>query len=209
MPARLRTSPRKTPRQRRAQATIDAILDAAARILIREGYARATTNRVAVVAGVSIGTLYQYFPSKDAVVAALVERHIGRMRALLAARVAEVAGAPVPEFVRAMVTALFAAHAVDPDLHRTILEHVPLVERAPHLLALQREMHAVVAAALAARGGLRRDDVALAAVVACEAVTAVAHAALFDADLAARRTALVEEVVDLVARYLTADATQA
>lgn len=56
-------SPRKTPRQQRSQATVDAMVDAAARILATDGFAMMSTNRVAGVAGVSIGSLYQYFPT--------------------------------------------------------------------------------------------------------------------------------------------------
>jgi len=67
--------PRKTPRQERSRLTVDAILMAAAHILKTEGPERATTNRIAEKAGVSIGSLYQYFPNKEAIVALLRERH--------------------------------------------------------------------------------------------------------------------------------------
>lgn len=67
-------SPRKLPVQPRAQATVEAILAAAAGILERDGPARLTTNAVAAQAGVSIGSLYQYFPNKQALTAALIER---------------------------------------------------------------------------------------------------------------------------------------
>jgi AcrR family transcriptional regulator len=66
--------PKKVPRQARAHTTFDAIVDAAARILEREGYPAATTNRIAVVAGVSIGSLYEYFPDKETIVAEVVRR---------------------------------------------------------------------------------------------------------------------------------------
>ena len=64
--------PRKSPVQARSAATVDAILEAAARILESEGFEGYTTNAIAKRAGVSIGSLYQYFPNKDAVTAALV-----------------------------------------------------------------------------------------------------------------------------------------
>lgn len=67
-------NPRKQPRQRRSAATVDAILTAAARVLAAESLAGFNTNRVATVAGVSVGSLYQYFPNKAALVAALIER---------------------------------------------------------------------------------------------------------------------------------------
>ena len=69
------TNPRKYASQDRSRATVDALVEATARILIREGFDKASTNRIAEVAGVSVGSLYQYFPSKEALVAALIDRH--------------------------------------------------------------------------------------------------------------------------------------
>lgn len=72
--ARTQISPRKLASQKRSQATVDAILTAATRVLSRESLAGFNTNRVAEVAGVSIGSLYQYFPNKAAIVVALIDR---------------------------------------------------------------------------------------------------------------------------------------
>src|SRR5262245_44018873 len=69
------SSPRKTASQKRSRFTVDALLDATARILVKEGFNRTSTNKIAATAGVSIGSLYQYFPSKEALVAAVVDRH--------------------------------------------------------------------------------------------------------------------------------------
>lgn len=69
---------RRTPRQRRSRATVDAVLDAADALVAERGVAAASTTAVAERAGVAVGTLYQYFDDADAVVAALVERHAGR-----------------------------------------------------------------------------------------------------------------------------------
>src|SRR3984885_9989466 len=71
----VRTSPRKSASQQRSQITVNALLEATARILVREGFDKASTNRIAEVAGVSVGSLYQYFPSKEAIVAALIDLH--------------------------------------------------------------------------------------------------------------------------------------
>ncbi len=70
-----RKTRRKTPQQARSRETVEAILDAATRVLSREGYDRASTNRIAEVAGVSIGSVYQFFPNKEAIFAALRERY--------------------------------------------------------------------------------------------------------------------------------------
>ena len=69
------SNPRKSASQQRSRLTVDALLEATARVLMKEGYDRTSTNKIAAVAGVSIGSLYQYFPSKEALVAAVIDRH--------------------------------------------------------------------------------------------------------------------------------------
>ncbi len=64
--ARCASSPRRAPRQVRSAELVEAILEAAVRVLAREGARRFTTVRVAEEAGVSVGSLYQYFPNKEA-----------------------------------------------------------------------------------------------------------------------------------------------
>lgn len=75
------TQLRKKPAQKRATVTFDAILDAATQILEDKGARALTTNRIAVRAGVSVGSLYQYFPNKEAIVRALIERELARSEA--------------------------------------------------------------------------------------------------------------------------------
>src|SRR5688500_11026502 len=73
---RTKLAPRKRPRQERSRATVDAIVQAAAYILVRDGYAKLTTNRIAERAGVNIASLYQFFPGKQAILAELQRRHV-------------------------------------------------------------------------------------------------------------------------------------
>src|SRR4029450_12583732 len=75
MGRKLQTNPRKSASQERSRLTVNTILEATTRVLLKEGYDRASTNKIAAVAGVSIGSLYQYFPSKEALVAAVIYRH--------------------------------------------------------------------------------------------------------------------------------------
>src|SRR4051812_21121215 len=95
MARRPRTSPRKAPRQERSKATVDAILGAMVRVLVKEGWDAASTNRVAAEAGVSVGSLYQYFPSKEALVLAVMERHVVEMTEKVQARMAQLIAAPL------------------------------------------------------------------------------------------------------------------
>src|SRR3954470_21450248 len=124
MAAQVRTNPRKLPSQERARATIDALLTATARILVKEGFDRASTNRVAEVAGVSVGSLYQYFPGKEALVAALVERHQAEG---FAARSPdpELLTLPLEQLATKLVEAMLRAHGVNPPLHKVLLEIAP------------------------------------------------------------------------------------
>src|ERR1051325_4120912 len=73
-----RLEPRRRPRQVRAELTRERILDAAAHVFAEHGYAAGTTNRIAERARTSIGSLYQYFPNKDAILAELLVQHIDR-----------------------------------------------------------------------------------------------------------------------------------
>jgi AcrR family transcriptional regulator len=117
--------PRKRPRQERSRFTVEAILEAAADILVRDGYERLTTNRIADRAGVNVASLYQYFPGKEAIVAELRRRHGAAERT--AAREALVLrrGQGLEVTLRALVARGVAAHAVAPALHRAFAEHMP------------------------------------------------------------------------------------
>ena len=122
---RSRLSPRKTPRQERSRATVEAILEAATDILVRHGYATLTTNRVAERAGVNIASLYQYFPSKEAIVAELRKRHVAEQRAAAAQALTEHRGKGLEAAIQALVSIGLAVHAVAPALHQAFTEQLP------------------------------------------------------------------------------------
>lgn len=126
------TNPRKHPRQERALATVDAIVQAATYILVRFGWERFTTNAIAERAGVNIGSLYQYFPNKEAIVAELQRRHIAQTRQKLTAELSRLSsqhslGAALTLLVRAMVE----EHRVAPAVHRAIAEELPQSVKCP------------------------------------------------------------------------------
>src|SRR6185437_12667327 len=104
MGRRPQTNPRKTASQKRSRATVDALVEATARVLIKEGYDRTSTNRIASVAGVSIGSLYQYFPSKEALVAAVIERHMQELSRVVRDTYLEIAARPIELGARAFIT---------------------------------------------------------------------------------------------------------
>jgi AcrR family transcriptional regulator len=117
-----RLSPRKRPRQDRAQATVDAVLGAAADLLASRGYAGTSTNAIAARAGVAIGSLYQYFPNKDAILLALFERHLEGIERIVVTSLAEIRDPLIPleASIRRMFLALLAMHDADPAATRAL-----------------------------------------------------------------------------------------
>lgn len=196
---------RRSPIQSRSKATVEALLDATAQVLVAEGYDRASTNRIARRAGVSIGTLYQYFSSKEALVRALVQRHTAEMLALLAAHVGDLRDAPLPEAIRTYVRAMLRAHAVAPDLHR-VLVHEAIQSCFDCIQDSDARARALVRVFLAHRQAeIRPRDLDTATFVLVTSVEAVTHAAVLTGLAAdpARLARLEDELVALVTSYLT------
>lgn len=116
---------RKEPRQARSRAMVDVILTAAGRVLVNEGYEAANTNRIAQVAGVSVGSLYQYFPNKESIIAKLVDRHVQEMRHIIETTMSGNRDLPPLSRLRQLLSAVMAAHREEPELHRVLSEEVP------------------------------------------------------------------------------------
>lgn len=123
-------SMRKAPRQRRSQVMVDVILQAAARVLAKSGWAKFNTNEVARIAGVSIGSLYQYFPNKLALAEAIREQHLAAILQVLAGAVTDEDSLTVR--IERLIQGIIAAHLINPSLHRVLLDEVPLSERSAH-----------------------------------------------------------------------------
>ncbi len=203
MQRQVRTTPRKRPRQARSRATVDSVLAATARVLVKRGFDGLTTNLVAETAGVSVGSLYQYFPNKEALVGALIEKHVDDLTSLCLAELTRVANLPVAEAIRSVVELMIRAHAVNPELHRVLTEQVPRVGRMAKLREIEALVHRMVAGLLASRRTeLAIDDPEMAAFVLVSAIEAITHrAALFFPELL-RDPRLVDETCTMVRRYL-------
>jgi AcrR family transcriptional regulator len=123
--AEMLTDARKSPRQARSRAMVDLILDATARVLVEDGYARASTNRVAERAGISVGSLYQYFPSREALVSAVGRRHTDRLKSSLESTLVQNDHLDLRTAITRVLQALSMARAVDPELNRVLAEELP------------------------------------------------------------------------------------
>jgi AcrR family transcriptional regulator len=200
------TNPRKEASQERSRATVDALVEATARILVREGFDKASTNRIAEVAGVSVGSLYQYFPSKEALVAAVIERHRQEIMQVVRGELAEAANQPMEQGVRTLVAVAVKAHRVDPKLHRVLAEQIPRVGRLEKAETFNRENYALFRAYLEShRDEIRAADLELAAFICVTAIEAVTHNAVLHHKMVSDEAtgALIDETTRLVLGYLT------
>lgn len=112
--------PKKQPRQARSKFTVAAIKEAAAHILREAGLVEFNTNAVAERAGVSIGSLYQYFPTKEALIAEIKRSHFAHLRGLMRDAYEQAKDGTLEEIVDSFIRASIAAHESDPQLHRVL-----------------------------------------------------------------------------------------
>jgi AcrR family transcriptional regulator len=177
-----------------------------AHILVRDGYEQASTNKIARVAGVSIGSLYQYFPGKEALVAAVIDRHQSELMDMVRGALAKVGGQSVKAAVPELVKVMFDTHRIDPKLHKALAEQIPRLGRLENVALFEREGVALFGAYLNAhRRELAVADPALAAFVCVTAVEALTHATVINrsSDLTDEEAELlVGQVTRLVPRYL-------
>jgi AcrR family transcriptional regulator len=182
---------------------VDAIITATARILVSEGYDRASTNRIAAAAGISVGSLYQYFPSKEALVAALIDLHSQRLMDCFREAMAQAVGSPRAQATREIIRALVRAHRVEPRLHRVLTEQIPRVARLERIGDLNRE----AAALLRARLVLQREKIGprnidLAVFLLTRSVEAVTRAFIQENPESFSEDELVEGLTRMVLGYL-------
>jgi AcrR family transcriptional regulator len=189
-------SARKQPRQRRSRETVAVILAAATRVFAERGYERGTTNHIATKAGVSIGSLYQYFPDKAALVSALELEHldeVGPILVALARRLRE-RRVSITAWVRAFVRAVLAAN--DQPQHRALYG---VVARTPEVAARAFALVDAIAAELAplveARSARARARIAIVA-----AITLVHELAM--PSPRSQRGGVLREIEAMVAGYL-------
>ncbi len=206
MPRQVAVQSRKEAVQERSKATVEAILRASAHILVRSGYETMTTNRVAEHAGVSVGSLYQYFPNKEAIVSALIDRHLEDQMQWLRQSAMAAMPQPLEEAARTLIEGLIAAHRVDPELHRVFFEELPRMGGLKRVEGLEAETLELVKAYLAARVPdlSTHRSLEIVAFLVVRAVEGATHGAvLFRPELLAQPT-FVDEVVKLVVTYVRA-----
>lgn len=195
--------PRKTPRQKRSAATRDRILDAAARVFVEHGYAAGTTNRIAEEAGLSIGSLYQYFPNKDAIVIAVLDRFADHLADRLGAEIEATMRLPWQVAGRALLDAQIRLFEENADLLRIIVEQIPRLGPFDKLAALQRRLTDLVRVYLLVNRAEFRDDLDIDATlwILAETVGMLSIKYVLDRP-PIPHDRMVDELAELVVRYI-------
>lgn len=204
MPRRSPTAPRHKPQQERAQDTVEIILEATVRVMTKEGYGRTTTNRIAAMAGVSIGTLYRYFPSKDALLAALYRRYSEETLTHIAATIHAMRSAPLAEALRAVIKEEFRSHLGDAPVHRILSERVLQTDaHAHHDVILERYVQLVREELALRRAEIGDVDPNRTAFILVHIIHSLSHAALQHRPAYFTDEVYLEECVQLALSYLT------
>jgi AcrR family transcriptional regulator len=196
-PRKLEDNQRRAPSQARSKATVEAILEAAARIIRREGEAALTTNRIAEVAGVGVGSLYGYFPDKAAIQLALARRMLAEGDAAVLATLEGQRGVAA---MRALVRAVLELHATDKALRRSVMgAHLSRGGRVEHAQSTHDTV-AEIARKFDAQG-LTVDPLKL--FIVTRAVLGVARSLVEEPDgVAPDPAVLEEELMALVVPYV-------
>ncbi|WP_292864425.1 TetR/AcrR family transcriptional regulator [Mesorhizobium sp.] len=193
-------SVRKLPRQQRSRATVDIIVEAAARVLARRGWAHFTTNETASTAGVSIGSIYQYFPNKLSLAEEIRKRHLDAVLAAIVVPDESDASITLEQRAAALIDGVVAAHSVDQRLHRVLLDEVPLAARSAQDAFEAEYLRRYQAVIEAAAGRLNSESDGIAARVLSGAVEGVVHAAARHGEL--QSPVLRAELIGLACAYL-------
>jgi len=199
-----RASVRRRPKQLRARQTVEAVLDAVIRLLKRQGTRAITTNRIAEVAGVSIGSLYQYFPDKRAIFSALHQRHVDQIDRLVQTTLVEHASSSLEQLIRAMVEAMVEAHAPDSELYELLMTEVP--HRADGTRDFSVRLHGAFLLAISSRAReLKKGrDLNKAVFVVTHMVEAFSHGAVLRRPAGMSLKGAKEEAVRAILAYLHA-----
>ncbi len=203
MQRKLSAKHRKLPQQERSRMTVEAILEATAHILAEEGYDKTNTNHIALRAGVSIGSLYQYFPNKESLMVALMEQHAHEMAELVELKLNNLFDAPLEIAIPELVKAVIAAHAINPRLHQVLHEEIPRSER------LQQMQRADERIADLLRSYLKRwekrihpQNLEMTVFILSRTVESLCHSAVIEHPKFVRNSEFEQEVSNLLIFYL-------
>ena len=206
MPAEIRKKTPKRPlrqaKQPRSKATVNAILEAAARILADDGWQGVNTNAIARRAGVSVGSVYEYFPDKQAILAVIIDRHLAEGEDMLADAANGLAGGmAIDDIVSALVFGFIRLHKDDPRLHRALASEVPIsAAQRKRIAALRSKIVTLVADVLSEHV----DEAELKATLLVDTADALAHRWIVDeVGLPASADIMIAQASKMLKGYLS------
>lgn len=195
---------RKSPVQARSTATVDALHIAAIQVLTREGLSRCTTTRIATRAGMSVGSLYQYYPNRDALLAAVLRKHLDGIAGAVEQACRECRGKPVAEMASALTTAFLAAKLRNPQESKALYAVAEERGGADQVVRLRKRIVAAVAAMLTSAPDAHFDDPAMASMIALSALVGPVRILLEGRAPAGFEAGLEEQLVLLLSAYFQA-----
>lgn len=200
------TAPRKTPQQERSKFMVTSILDATARVLVQVGFSRLSTNLVAERAGVSIGSLYQYFPSREALVAGVGRRYAEEKRNKLESLLSNSNGKDLRADITMVVNAIELAQAADPVLSYALVREVPKLGELDWREEVEARSLALAQNFLSKHSAELREDLnhLAAAFVIAKSIEGVMTALTQSKVTKSKTKAIKAEFVEMVVRFLVA-----
>jgi AcrR family transcriptional regulator len=185
---------------------VNVILEAAIRVLEQDGWEALTTSRVAEVAGVSVGTLYQYFAHRESIIEALQDRELERASALLERMLLQAEAASHEELARNIVEGLLKLYRAAPTLHRVLASEGLRFSPAERVIAFDARSVALLKVFLSLAGPrIRQTNLEAAAFIIYQAVRATMLAYLLESPVGVTDSQLVDELTELIVRYLQSD----
>ncbi len=194
---------RKEPSQSRSRALVQAILTAAARVFVEDGLDGASTNRIAAVAGVSVGSLYQYFPNKHSLARALLVQHLQQAEALRPVELRGDAMLSLRKRIGIAVRWQLDVHAQDPALHEVLTLIAPSVLGMDAIRAFERFHQRTLRFILELyRDELGDRDLDKAAFIVAQTMESLTHGAVLHHPEWMNDSKLADEITDLLVNYL-------
>lgn len=170
---------------------------------MRRGYEKTTTGAVAECAGVSIGTLYQYFPNKELLVASVIHTHYQEVLATVESVLLDHAKSPLDVSLRALIRSSLDAHRLQPELHKVLMEQVPGVGESVQVLELREKLTFLLQQHLARYlGNTSRNRLRMLAFVIETTIEALTHRAVIDSPHWLKSGELEAEAFALLAPYI-------
>ncbi len=195
---------RKMPKQNRSKALVEAIYEATVRILPSVGSEHLTTKKVAEMAGVSIGSLYQYFPNKDSILDAVMDKVITALNAESARAIDQLSGLNVEQSVDMMISHVLDIFLADKSKMREIFRKAPELQKFPLLFKLRQQAVEKLAAHMRVmHPGLSEEEYVRINFVAVNAVMGIITTVLYDDSNRSTREELEPELKMLVQSYLS------